>query len=327
MNMPPSRDNRTRFANRIATRLATFFAGLLAVLLTLGVESSHAAPVEPVAGSEHSWPNQAKVHERGLDSVLGGRSGTSWLHGTNAAAEPSALDEGGAEKPSLPLPVPAAIWMFGTGLAALGLARRRISAWRRRDQRRVTTTTATRPEKRRLSRRRLRASLRERVDCKAAGGQCEGDANPGGAGSNGTGGPADSPPSPYSPANSIAQRYAELAMALAEQPEVAPGRRFGMQCLKFGKRPFLALDDSERGGIAFRVGEHGARRLLAELPHLDYWNPRQEAQPKRSWLICRLGYGEVLVRLALDAYEQALRDSTCAAPESIGYPAGEAERA
>lgn len=321
--MPLSRDNRTRFAS--------FLSGLFAVLLTLGiVESSHAAPVETPAGSGHSWPNQFKSHERGPEPWLGMSSVGTRLHPPGGEAEPSVLAEAGADKPSLPLPVPAAIWMFGTGLAALGLARRRISAWRRRDQRRATSNSTTKPERRRLSRRRLRAVLRERIDCKAAGGQCGDGASASGGGqpgSNGIGGPADVPPRPRCPANSMAQRFAELAAALAEQPGVAPGRRFGRSCVKFGKRPFLALDDGERGGIAFRVGEYGAVRMLAELPHLEYWNPKQERQPKRSWVICHQGYGEVLVRLALEAYEQALRDSARVADESREYPAAEPEGA
>ncbi|MBI5786225.1 MAG: VPLPA-CTERM sorting domain-containing protein [Rhodocyclales bacterium] len=294
------------------------------------VEPSHAAPVETTAGSGHEWTHQFKGHERGPDSWFGMFSVGSRPHGHSGAVGPSDLAEAGTDKPSLPLPVPAAIWMFGTGLAALGLARRRISAWRRRDRRRAMTDSASRPERRKLSRRRLRAVLRERIDCKAAGGQSGEGANASGGGqpdSNGMGGPADVPPRLQCPANSMAQRFAELAGALAEQPDVVPGRRFGMSCVKFGKRPFLALDDGERGGIAFRVGEYGAVRMLAELPQLEYWNPKQERQPKRSWLICHQGYGEVLVRLALEAYEQALRDSTRVADEPREYPAAEPEGA
>lgn len=317
-------------SNRID--FALFLAGLLAVLLALGgADSANAAPVETSAGTEHQWTFQFTSHERGTEAWFGGFPGVQWLRGAGSEAGPSALREDGREKPSVSLPVPAAIWMFGTGLAALGLARRRISAWRRRDQRRASTIPSPVPVRRRLSRHRLRTELRERIDCKAATSRHDGDeGRNGGRTGDRRGGsrdPDDAPACRQYDANLMAQRFAELAAALAEQPNVALGRRFGMSCVKLGKRPFLAHDDGERGGIAFRIGEHGALRLLVEMPQLEYWNPRQERQPKRSWLICRHGHGELLVRLALDAYEQALRDGIRAAADGMAPPAWQAEAA
>ena len=101
--------------------------------------------------------------------------------------------------------------------------------------------------------------------------------------------------------------FEELAAALVEQPQVVLGRRFGRACVKFGKRPFLVLDHEDLS-LAFRVGEEAANRLQAELPQVAYWNPKQERQPKRSWLACR-SVGDEVVLLAAAAYEQAIIDA------------------
>jgi hypothetical protein len=213
-------------------------------------------------------------------------------------------------KPRISLPLPAAIWMFGSGLGALGLARRRIGSLRRnkRPVAAVVRTARSIPPRRHA----VRLALRERILRAAAANTCIADeresidAPPrladGHDGANGSG--AD-----QSATTLLAQRFDELALALTEQPDVVLGRGFGMPCLKLGKRPFVALDQRGHEGIAFRVGEQSAAHLQDEMPYLDYWNPKQERQPKRSWLLCDTGNGEVLVHLAAAAYEQALKDA------------------
>jgi hypothetical protein len=104
------------------------------------------------------------------------------------------------------------------------------------------------------------------------------------------------------------QRFTELAAALTEQPGVSLGRGFGKACLKLGKRTFIVHDENDKG-IAFRVGQENACRIVHDFIGVAFWNPKQERQPKQSWIVCHGGDGETLVHLAAAAYEQALRDS------------------
>lgn len=298
------------------------FAGFLVfccLLLALGwMASASAAIVERGAGGQADASREIALHDRPPEMAAGSATAKQW---TAAIASPttSVMPSPAEPAPMVSLPVPAAVWMFGSGLAALGLARRRISAWRRRDQRRATGNMRTSPRP-----ARPRAVLRERLGGKAAGmaagpyANREAEAGEEGH-SHSAGGGDDSsvPPTLSDPMSELmARRFAELAAALVEQPDVAPGRAFGMSCVKHGKRPFLVLDPGMRGGLAFRVGESGALRLSSELRGVDLWNPKHERQAKRSWLICHDGNGEVLVRLAAEAYEYALCSAAGAASEA-----------
>ena len=83
--------------------------------------------------------------------------------------------------------------------------------------------------------------------------------------------------------DSLAQvRFAELTEILLECSGVTLGRRFGRDCLKFGKRPFVVLDSFV---LAFRVGPH-ADALHASFPLTTLWNQRHLRNPKLSWLAC-----------------------------------------
>lgn len=310
------------------------FAGFLVfccLLLALGwMASASAAIVEHGTGGQAHAGREFALHDRQPEAAVGSATAKHWTAAIATPTTPTTaatlvMPPRSEPAPMVSLPVPAAVWMFGSGLAALGLARGRISAWRRRDRRRATGNMRTSPRP-----ARPRAVLRERLGGKAAGtlpviaadpyaNREAGVAKEGHSHSAGGGGGGDNssvPPTPPDPMSELmARRFDELAAALVEQADVAPGRAFGMSCLKHGKRPFLVLDPGMRGGVAFRVGESSATRLSGDLHGVDLWNPKHERQAKRSWLICHDGNGEVLVRLAAEAYEHALCSAAGAASE------------
>ena len=245
-----------------------------------------------------------------------------WQLGADGEAAPSVPTDAKARvTPRVDLPVPAAIWMFGSGLGALVVARRRFGAWRRDNR---PTTGIVRPARSIPPRNhQVRQALRERMRHTAAaacaprddGGSADVPSAPGGRGGS------HAPGSPPRFINPLAPRFDELVNALLELPDVALGRRFGMPCVKLGKRPLVAFDRYSYAGIAFRIGEANAADLHAEMPQLDYWNPKHGRQPKLSWLVCNVANTELLVHLAAIAYEQALKSSGKTANQEGCYPA------
>lgn len=305
-------DASEQIASRTPPERQRAIAGLAAIfsaalILLCGVATAHAAPIEsgPANGVPVSAfpPGIAELKGLQLAFVGEGVFAPSWSVAGEAQAAWQAVQT--AATPVVSLPAPAALWLFGSGLCALGLARRRILPWRRHKPRRDEAAGRA-PV--RAPKRHWRLALRERM--REAAAHCGGGAShqrsgipPGASDGHRAGGPLP----PVSVTGLMRRRFEELAAALAEQPNVAAGRGFGYPCIKHGKRPFLVLDQ-QVCGIAFRVGEKSAAALLAELPLVEYWNPRQERQAKRSWLVCRVSNGEVLVHLAAAAYEYALGD-------------------
>ncbi|HTY04304.1 MAG TPA: hypothetical protein VMC81_11305 [Rhodocyclaceae bacterium] len=293
--------NLSRHFRRFCVRLAA------AVALVGGVAgAAFGAVVASPATQPVSGPFAAATRDIRSESTPGATHGASWRQG--ADAEDAASAPGAQEpqaRPHVSLPVPAAIWMFGSGLGALGLARRRLRM--RQDAKRPTAARAARsiPPRHHAMRMALRERMRQAAAANAAASsQAAGIDGRMPSGADGRNGPRGAAADSF-----LARRFEELALALAEQPDVKCGRGFGLACLKLGKRPFVALDDRCHEGIAFRVGEASAAHLLDEMPQLDYWNPKQERQPKRSWLLSNTANGEVLVHLAAAAYEQALKDA------------------
>lgn len=281
---------------------------LAAAILLCGSATTSAAPIEAShtgveVGARHlSIPEVGgfpTIH--GRDAMVAPRDGFA---GSQAGGQPEQI----AATPLVSLPAPAALWLFGSGLCALGLARRRSFPWRRHKARRdeapaVARFPAHTRDWRLALRERMRHASRAQFSNAGGGDSCSG--SPPGA-FDGRGGAGDPPPR-ASVTGLMQRRFEELAAALVEQPNVAPGRGFGCSCIKYGKRPFLAFDE-QLGGIAFRVGEQSAADLLAEFSLVEHWNPKQERQPKRSWLVCRVSNGEALVQLAAAAYEYALAE-------------------
>lgn len=294
--------------------IGEFFGILLATAIALCAlcvgGTAAAAPIEHARGDAAGGVSPLSISGvTGFPSILGrdGMVTAAWHGGTasHAAEQPTQTPA----TPLLSLPAPAALWLFGSGLCALGLTRRRIMApWRRHKARREELAAADR-----LSppSRDWRRALRQRMRHASATQFCNGggfhsfSGRPPGA-PDGRGGAGD-PPQRAVVSGLMQRRFEELAAALVEQPNVATGRGFGCPCIKFGKRPFLAFDE-RIGGIAFWVGEQSAGDLLAELSLVEHWNPKQERQAKRSWLVCRVINGEALVQLAAAAYEHALAE-------------------
>lgn len=83
--------------------------------------------------------------------------------------------------------------------------------------------------------------------------------------------------------------------------EVGPvtlGRRFGRDCLKFGKRAFIVLDNEL---LAFLTGDDSAR-LLQSVPDARFWNPNDQARPKQSWVACPACHADSIIVLASAAF-------------------------
>jgi hypothetical protein len=220
-----------------------------------------------------------------------------------------------AEKPAVSIPVPAALWLFGSGLGALGYAgryarRRMTKAAKRRSQGDIGAVAAA-PGRQVY----IQVALRERMrqtrpvgDCPRVIAKATEPTERSGAPAGGQGG--DGAPSKIVAVGCEAmQRFTELAAALTEQPGVMLGRGFGRPCMKFGKKAFLVYDENDQG-LAFRVGQSSAWHLQQEFVGVALWNPKRERQPKQSWVVCHHASGETLVHLAAAAYEHALRDAS-----------------
>ena len=300
-----------RAIRQFLNRLPGLVAAVVATLLAVGGMSPAAATTVASPGDQQAlttFGHQGQSIQAG--STPGATPGALWRQGADAAFPASAPMAGDPEaKPRIALPVPAAIWMFGSGLGALGLARRRLGAWRRNKRPSVAVVRTARsiPPRHHAVRLALRERIRRAAVARIADEHEPACAPPRFA--DDAAGSSDAA-ADQTATTLLAQRFDELALALTEQPGVVLGRGFGMSCLKLGKRPFVALDQRAHEGIAFRVGEQSAVHLRDEMPQLDYWNPKQERQPKLSWLLCDTGNGEVLVHLAAAAYEQALKDAT-----------------
>jgi hypothetical protein len=80
---------------------------------------------------------------------------------------------------------------------------------------------------------------------------------------------------------------------------VTLGRRFGRDCLKYEKRPFIAVDSLV---LAFLVGPRAAT-LLDSYPTTRLWNPRNGRTPKLSWICCTPNHPHTLSVLTLAAYD------------------------
>jgi hypothetical protein len=228
--------------------------------------------------------------------------------GQIAASSVSVATEKRGPSAMVELPVPAALWLFGSGLAALGLSKRGgIGLWRRRrnagdgkkadDKEKVARAGASsRKGKRRgaLYVRRFDAAGRDwaihpalRVKHILI--------------SSGIGG------------DGMEQRFANIATVFLEQSGVVIGRGFGRECVKFGKKAFLAIEP-DHSGIAFRLGEDGAAHACRRWSGVELWNPMEARKPKHSWVICKSADGELLVQLAAAAYEYALASGWQALP-------------
>jgi hypothetical protein len=288
---------------------------LAAAFLTLGVSvSATAAPVDPATSADAL----ARLESR-ISAMLADFRATD-----KASLLSAAPDEKSADKPAaVTIPVPAALWLFGSGLGALGYAgryarRRMTTASRRRSQDSLgadpgEASGASGKISGSAPRRHtyMQVTLRERMLHAGAAASCD-RFMPGRMDRSGppAGGHGDDGASPKTAAIGCEamQRFTELAAALTEQPGVILGRSFGRPCLKLGKRPFLAYDENDQG-LAFRVGQLNAGQFLDQAPGISLWNPKRERQPKQSWVLCQHGSGETLVHLAAAAYEHALGDS------------------
>jgi hypothetical protein len=284
---------------------------IVAASLALGVSvSATAAPVDPASAGD------ALVR---LESHIGAMLADVRASETASQASiPPA--ENAAEKPSVSIPVPAALWLFGSGLGALGYAGRyakrrmsKASTHRHRQDIGETTAAPCRPVY-------IQVALRERMRQTVPVDDClrvmakpteRSGASSGGQGRDGA------PPKAAAVGCEAMQRFTELSAALTEQPAVALGRSFGMPSLKLGKRPFLVYDENDQG-LAFRVGQHNAGLLLDYALGISLWNPKRERQPKQSWVLCQHGSGETLVHLAAAAYEHALGDAPAVEPATAG---------
>jgi hypothetical protein len=293
--------------------MAGFLGVLLAAAILLcGSATANAAPTEHGhAGSAPAGALLLSIPDANVSISIPVRDGV-FAEAWHAATGPQAAGQTTQTEvtPLVSLPAPAALWLFGSGLCALGLTRRRIIApWRRHKARREEAVATERihapdPDWRLVLRQRMRHASATQFANGGASHRCSGI--PPGA-SDGRGGTSD-PPRRGSITSLMQGRFEELAAALVEQPSVALGRSFGCPCIKYGKRPFLVFDE-QVGGIAFRVGEQSADALLAEFSLVEYWNPKQDRQPKQSWLVCRVSNGEALVQLAAAAYEYALAEA------------------
>lgn len=306
--------------------LSRLWAVLLLPLLVFGAASGAEAATRHTPEDSEFVGRDPKDPGFAVGSKSTAVPGAFWILGADGDAAPSVPEDAEpTATPHVSLPVPAAIWMFGSGLGALALARRRLRGWRHnnRPSAAVVRTAHSIPPRH----HQLRQALRERIRLAASGGCLHGE--PDGAGVPSAPGGCGGPTAPARPCfiNSLTPRFEELAAALQEQPEVSLGRRYGMPCIKLGKRAIVAFDESSHEGIAFRVGETMAAELHAEVPQLDYWNPKHERQPKRSWLVCNVGNGELLAHLAAAAYEQALKDVTVAANQDERFAVAELEYA
>ena len=92
-------------------------------------------------------------------------------------------------------------------------------------------------------------------------------------------------------------RYSELADVLLGCAGVASGRRFGRDCLKLGRRPFIVLD---RLALAFLTG---SERVMRAYPSAWLWNPNGERTPKHTWLACLPHDQRLICLLAELAYD------------------------
>jgi hypothetical protein len=201
------------------------------------------------------------------------------------------------------VPLPAAVWLLGSGIGLLGAAARYRSMrdgklMRGRWARHAAARTPTSMPRSAL-RRRLRVAASQRIAAiddadSVADNSVESASNPGRA-------PAKHRRKAQD--ESVELRFEELARVLLEQPDVEMGRRFGRLCLKLTKKAFLVCDTQL---LAFRVGTEEAHHLLAVLPRAEYWNPKNAPQPKRSWLCHAALDSEALVMLSAAAYEHAI---------------------
>jgi hypothetical protein len=207
------------------------------------------------------------------------------------------------------LPAPAALWLFGSGLAALGFSKRAgTGLWRRRrndgdgekvDDKEMLVRAGASSRK---GKRRGAFSARR---CEAASG-------------------GDWAIPPLSRVKEILvssgiggvgmkHRFADIATVFLEQPGVVVGRGFGRDCVKFGKKAFLAIEP-DHSGVAFRLGEDGALHACRRWSGLELWNPKAERKPKHGWVICKSADGELLVHLAAAAFEYILANGQQAVP-------------
>jgi hypothetical protein len=284
---------------------------LTAVTLTLGVSvSASAAPVDPASAGEALARLESHISVMLAD-----------FRASDTIAPISAVPaEISGHQPAVSIPVPAALWLFGSGLGALGYAgryaRRRMTKVSRRTSQECVGEATGDAERSAakisgtLQRRHsyIQVTLRERMlHAGTANARYGITASPTDNSGDRHGGHGLSPQK-VSKGCEVIQRFSELAAALTEQPGVTLGRGFGRPCLKLGKRVFLVHDENDQS-IAFRVGQPSARRMHQELTGVALWNPKRERQPKQSWVVCYGGSGETLVYLAAAAFEHALRDA------------------
>lgn len=225
---------------------------------------------------------------------------------------------------SVEVPVPGALWLFGSGIGLLGMAGRRIGKARRRASGGGADTCAPKQTEgerynssyRYVIRNRLRQADPAHTRCKSA--DNVGRENAGHGSGDGRG--------PSSPApcfdEFVRGRFDELAFVLCQQPDVTVGRSFGRPCVKLGKRAFLVCDETV---LAYRVGEQNAIKLRNQHSSLDLWNPKAERQPKTSWIATCGDNAELLVMLAAAAYELALTGEGMRRPPEQVYQMRDAE--
>lgn len=213
-----------------------------------------------------------------------------------------------------PVPLPGALWLFGSGLLSLAA----IAQFRRRSrggQRPPRSLPAYSPARPATALSQNGRALRQRLREEAA-------TNPHRPVSLFWSQPADPISRPARnaprgrrrevPEERVALRFDQLRQVMLEQPGVDVGRRFGRTCLRFRGKAFLACD---MAALAFRVGTGNAERLLRSLPNSDFWNPRQAVRPKLSWLSHPPGDTEALVTLSAVAYEYAVASALDVQPE------------
>lgn len=221
-----------------------------------------------------------------------------------------------------PVPLPGALWLFGSGLLSLAA----IAQYRKRSrggQRRPRSLPAYSPARPATALSQNGRALRQRLREEAA-------TNPRRPVFPFWDQPADPLSKPARnaprgrrrkvPEERVALRFEQLRQVMLEQPGVDVGRRFGRTCLRFRGKAFLACDMAT---LAFRVGSDNAERLLRSLPNSDFWNPRQAVRPKMSWLSHPPGDTEALVTLSAMAYEYAIASSASIA--QAGNQVGESE--
>lgn len=98
-------------------------------------------------------------------------------------------------------------------------------------------------------------------------------------------------------------RFHELAEVMLDHSGVARGRRFGRECLKFGKHAFIVLDSH---ALAFNTGPDSCR-LVDEMPNSWFWNPNAAPKPKQSWIACPPHDSLQICTLAVHAYDWVQR--------------------